>query len=67
VKQTTLLLVGAALHWWVLPAGLAYKLTIVVAFTLINVALSTVSREDLDLVLPQIASKRLATLIQRTP
>lgn len=67
VKQTALLLVGAALHWWILPAGLAYKLTIVVAFAFINVALSTVSREDLDLVLPQIASKRLATLIQRTP
>jgi O-antigen/teichoic acid export membrane protein len=67
VKQTMLLLVGAALHWWVLPAGLVYKLAIVVAFAFINVALSTVSREDLDLVLPQIASKRLASLIQRTP
>ncbi len=66
VKQTTLLLVGAALHWWILPAGLAYKLTILVAFAFINVALSTVSREDLDLVLPQSASKRLASLIQGT-
>jgi O-antigen/teichoic acid export membrane protein len=66
VKQTTLLLVGAALHWWILPAGLAYKLATVVAFALINVALSSVSREDLDLVLPQIASKRLGTLIRGT-
>jgi len=64
VKQTALLLLGAALYWWILPAGLVYRIATLVAFVVINVALSTVSREDLSLILPEMVTRRVATLIR---
>lgn len=63
VKQTAFLLLGAALYWWILPAGLVYKIATVIAFVVINVALSTISRDDLSLVFPEMVTKRLAALI----
>jgi O-antigen/teichoic acid export membrane protein len=62
VKQTALLLVGTGVYWWLLPPGLVFKVAVIVTFILLNAALSTVSRQDLDLVLPSMFSKRLAML-----
>ena len=63
VKQITLLLLGAALYWWIQPAGFIYRVAILVVFVGLNIVLATITRDDLDLVLPQIVSKRLGALI----
>jgi len=63
VKQITLLLLGAALYWWIQPAGFVYRVAILIVFVGLNIVLATITRDDLDLVLPQIVSKRLGALI----
>jgi O-antigen/teichoic acid export membrane protein len=57
-KQTGLLLTCAALFWAVHPSALAFRMAIVLLFVVLNVALSTISRDDLSLVLPDRLSKR---------
>jgi len=64
VKQTSLLLLGAALYWWIQPVGFVFKVAIIVVFVGLNIVLATISRDDLDLVLPRIVSRRLGALIQ---
>lgn len=59
VKQTALLWLCAALFWWTRPAGFTYNAAIIVLFLVLNIALSTVSRDDLRLVLPEAVIKRL--------
>ena len=54
VKQTLILVLCAALGWWVQPAGLApgvaYKVAILALFIGLSLRLSTISRDDLALV-----------------
>jgi O-antigen/teichoic acid export membrane protein len=64
VKQTALLLLGTIIYWGIQPAGIVYKIAIVVIFVGLNILLATISRDDLDLVLPRVITKRLGTLIQ---
>jgi O-antigen/teichoic acid export membrane protein len=45
-KQTLILLVCAALVWWVHPAAPAYKVSILALFVGLSVLSSTISRED---------------------
>lgn len=59
VKQTVLLWLCAALFWWTQPAGFTYKIGIIVLFLVLNIALSTISRDDLRLVLPEAVTKWL--------
>jgi len=59
VKQTALLLSCAILFWWTQPAAFAYKVAIIVLFVVLNVALSTVTCDDLRLVLPEAVTRRL--------
>ncbi len=58
-KQTLLLWLCAALFWLTKPDGLVYKLAIVVLFAVLNVALATISIEDLKFVLPEGVTRRL--------
>lgn len=58
VKQTGLLLLCAGLFWWIQPAGFPFKVSILVLFVTLNVALSTITRDDVSLVLPRDLVKR---------
>lgn len=59
VKQTALLLLCAVLFWWTQPAAFTYKVAIIVLFVILNIALSTISLDDLRLVLPEAVTRRL--------
>lgn len=61
-KQTLLLLLCAVLFWWIQPAEFTYKVAIVVLFVVLNMVLSTISRDDLSLVLPEGVAKRPGVL-----
>ncbi len=54
VKQSLILLLCAMLGWWVPPDGpaaaLAYRVAIVILFIVLSLSLSTISRDDLALV-----------------
>lgn len=65
IKQTALLWIGAILFWLLQPQGFLLKAMMIVIFIVINVALSTISREDLALVLPNALSKRLGWMENR--
>jgi O-antigen/teichoic acid export membrane protein len=65
IKQTALLWLGAILFWWLQPQGFLIRAMMVILFIVINVALSTISRDDLALVLPQALSKRLGWMDNR--
>ena len=65
LKQTALLWIGAILFWWLQPQGFLLKAMLVVLFIVINVALSTISRDDLALVLPRAISQRLTWMDKR--
>jgi O-antigen/teichoic acid export membrane protein len=59
VKQTALLWLCAGLFWWTQPGAFTYKLAIIVLFLVLNVALATISIEDLKLMLPDAVTRRL--------
>jgi len=52
-KQTLFLLVCAGLFWWIQPVTFAYRVAILALFVALNVLLSTISRDDLSLILPR--------------
>ena len=58
-KQTVLLWLCSASFWLIQPTALAPKTVVVVLFVLLSVALSTISRDDLSLVLPRAVTKRM--------
>jgi len=62
VKQTILLWLFAALFWWAGPEGILLRLAIIALFAGLNIALSTVSIADLQLVLPDRVTRRLNSL-----
>jgi O-antigen/teichoic acid export membrane protein len=65
IKQTVLLWLGAILFWWLQPQGFVIKAMMVLIFIVMNVALSTIAREDLALILPNALSKRLGWMNNR--
>lgn len=58
-KQTILLWLFAAFFWWAAPEAILLRLAIVALFAGLNIALSTVSIADLQLVLPDRVNRRL--------
>ncbi len=58
-KQVVLLWLCAALFWWTRPGELLYQLAIIALFLVLNVALATISVEDLKLMLPDAVTRRL--------
>lgn len=52
-KQTMLLLCCAGVFWWAQPVGTVYKAAIMLLFVVLNVAMSTISLDDLALVIPK--------------
>jgi O-antigen/teichoic acid export membrane protein len=61
-KQIALLWFCVALFWFIQPTGFIYKIGIILVFIVLNCAFSTISVEDLNLVLPDILIKRLSSL-----
>lgn len=59
LKQTALLWLCAILFWWLRPQGFLLQMTMIVIFLALNFALGTVSRADVELVLPRALTKRL--------
>jgi O-antigen/teichoic acid export membrane protein len=59
VKQTLLLMVCAAFFWWIQPVEISYKLSMAILFVMLNVALSTISWEDFNLIVPAAVTRRL--------
>jgi hypothetical protein len=58
-KQVVLLWLCAALFWWTRPSEILYQLAIIALFLVLNVALATISVEDLKLMLPDAVTRRL--------
>jgi len=56
--QTLLLLLGVGAYWWLQPHNLIISALIVVLFVVLNVVLSTISRDDLQSLLPRRLTKR---------
>jgi O-antigen/teichoic acid export membrane protein len=52
LKQTLILLLCVALFWWFQPIGLIYKLGLVTLFVVLNLAMATISLQDVRLTLP---------------
>ena len=65
IKQTALLWIGAILFWLLQPQGFLLKAMMILIFITVNVALSTISRQDLALVLPNALSRRLGWMDNR--
>jgi O-antigen/teichoic acid export membrane protein len=61
ITQTIFLLLSAAFYWWVRPELILEKLAIILAFLLLNILLSTISLEDLGLVIPKFRVKEKST------
>jgi O-antigen/teichoic acid export membrane protein len=61
VTQSILLLLSAAFYWWVRPELITYKLAIILGFLILNMLLSTISLEDLGLVIPKFRIHRKST------
>jgi O-antigen/teichoic acid export membrane protein len=67
IKQTVLLWLGAVLFWWLQPQGFLIRAMMIVIFIALNIALSTVSRDDLALVLPHTLAKRMGGRKETVP
>jgi O-antigen/teichoic acid export membrane protein len=59
IKQTALLWLGAILFWLVQPEGFLIRMMIIIIFIALNIVLSTISLDDVALILPPILAKRL--------
>jgi O-antigen/teichoic acid export membrane protein len=59
LKSTLLLLLCVALYAWTQPNEFLHKVAIIILFLALNIALSTVSFDDLRRVLPQSIARRL--------
>jgi O-antigen/teichoic acid export membrane protein len=59
VKQTALLWLSVVLFWWLQPTAFLSKVALIVLFLVLNVVLSTISVDDLRMVLPDAVAKRL--------
>jgi len=59
IKQTTLLWLVTVLFWWLQPQNILIRILMVVIFIALNIALSTISHDDMELVLPRTLIKRL--------
>lgn len=66
-KQTLLLLSFAAFFWWAQPAELVLRVVMLILFILLNVALSTISLDDLSLILPRGILRRLVLSSELAP
>lgn len=60
IKQTLLLWVIVILFWWLRPQGYLIKTIIIIVFFALNISLSTISRDDVALILPNILTKWLS-------
>jgi O-antigen/teichoic acid export membrane protein len=67
VKQTALLWLCSAAFWWAQPEGYMVGAAIIAVFLVLNIALSTVSRDDLRLVLPEAVTKQLGKRKEAIP
>lgn len=67
IKQTLLLWLCSAIFWWVRPQGFLTQAMIIASFLALNLALSTVSREDVALILPHALTKRLGVRKESIP
>lgn len=60
MKQTALLWAGVILFWWLKPQGGGIPMLIIIAFFVLNISFSTISRDDVTLVLPTSFAKWLS-------
>lgn len=61
IKQTVLLWLCVIVFWGVQPESHLVKVTIIIAFLALNIAFSTISQDDLQLILPKSMLKRWNT------
>ncbi len=60
IKQTGLLWFVSILFWWLQPQSILIRLLMIVIFIALNISLSTISRDDVELVVPRTFIKRLS-------
>lgn len=58
-KQTAVLLLCTVFFWWLQPPEFAFKMVFILFFIILNLLFSTITRNDLALVLPKVAIERL--------
>jgi len=61
VKQTMVLWLCVVLFWWLQPAAFLAKMVLVALFLVLSLVLSTISLDDLRIVLPDAIAQRLHT------
>lgn len=64
VKQTVFLWMSAAFFWLVKPENIFLRLLIILAFFAINLLFSTISVDDLNLILPDVIKKRFSRRVE---
>ncbi len=57
ITQSILLLLSSAFYWWIRPEMIMKKLAIILLFLLLNILLSTVSLDDLGLIIPKLKAR----------
>ena len=67
IKQTALLWLCALLSWWLQPQGFLLRTMMIVLFLALNFTLGSVSREDMELILPHALTKRLTRRKETAP
>ena len=67
IKQTALLWLCAILFWWLQPQGFLLRAMMIVIFFGLNLALSTISQEDVALMLPHALTRRLTKRKEAAP
>lgn len=60
LKQTMLLLVSAAAYWIFQPKSIIIKIAIIIIFIVLNILFSTLSRDDVSLILPEYIRKKFS-------
>ncbi len=60
IKQTVLLWIGIILFWWLHPQGFLVQVIIIISFFALNILLSTISPDDVALVLPHAFTRWLS-------
>lgn len=67
IKQTVLLWIGAILFWLLQPQGFLIRMMLIVIFIALNIVLSTISLDDVAMILPPILAKRLGKQKKAVP
>ncbi len=62
LKSTIILLFCAGLFWWLKPMTIIFRFAILSLFIVMNLSVSTITREDLAMLLPKAVARKIRVL-----